>query len=251
MINFFRRIRQKLLKEHKLGQYLTYAIGEILLVVIGILIALSINNWNQKNIDRKAELYYLDQMKSDLVTDSLFLTEVATNLESRLPIIQEFLKVLYEEDDQEAFNLGVKEYIDNVLVAVFFVTNSTTFNEMESSGKLGIIRDKELRKHIISAYNQIDVTKNIFSLNREFMRPVDTKVISDLGMAKYQKYQNDLFAPYISKEELYNVQGLREELISNVANWNWTIVDMLPAIAAQISELRNIIRKIDNYLEQN
>ncbi|MGB5203859.1 MAG: DUF6090 family protein, partial [Eudoraea sp.] len=47
MIKFFRRIRQSLLTENKIGQYLKYAIGEILLVVIGILIALQINNWNE------------------------------------------------------------------------------------------------------------------------------------------------------------------------------------------------------------
>ena len=46
MIKFFRKIRQNLLSEGKTGKYLKYAIGEIILVVIGILIALSINNWN-------------------------------------------------------------------------------------------------------------------------------------------------------------------------------------------------------------
>ena len=48
MIKFFRKIRQRLLTENRLGKYLLYAIGEILLVVIGILIALSINNWNEE-----------------------------------------------------------------------------------------------------------------------------------------------------------------------------------------------------------
>ncbi len=47
MIKFFRKIRQNLLMENKTGQYLKYALGEIILVVIGILIALSINNWNE------------------------------------------------------------------------------------------------------------------------------------------------------------------------------------------------------------
>ncbi|MDT0554102.1 DUF6090 family protein [Urechidicola vernalis] len=58
MIKFFRQIRKSLLLENKTGKYFKYAIGEIVLVVIGILIALSINNWNQnqKNIAKKAVL---------------------------------------------------------------------------------------------------------------------------------------------------------------------------------------------------
>lgn len=55
MIKFFRKIRYDLLEKNKTGKYLKYAIGEILLVVIGILIALSINNWNEWRKDRVKE----------------------------------------------------------------------------------------------------------------------------------------------------------------------------------------------------
>ena len=66
MIKLFRRIRQRLVVENKFSKYLLYAIGEIILVVIGILIALQINNWNtaQKNIAR--ERFALSEIKSDL-----------------------------------------------------------------------------------------------------------------------------------------------------------------------------------------
>ncbi len=53
MIKFFRHIRKRLLTENKLSKYLLYAIGEIVLVVIGILIALQINNWNTSKIESK------------------------------------------------------------------------------------------------------------------------------------------------------------------------------------------------------
>ena len=59
MIKFFRRIRQKLLTEGKTGRYLQYAFGEILLVVLGILIALQINNWNEnRNSITQEKTYY-------------------------------------------------------------------------------------------------------------------------------------------------------------------------------------------------
>jgi hypothetical protein len=69
MIRFFRKIRQQLLTESKFRKYLLYAIGEIALVVIGILIALSINNWNQDQMIRKTELTLLDEMKNNLKAD--------------------------------------------------------------------------------------------------------------------------------------------------------------------------------------
>jgi len=53
MIKFFRKIRQNLLMENKTSKYFKYAIGEILLVVIGILIALQINNWNEKRLKQE------------------------------------------------------------------------------------------------------------------------------------------------------------------------------------------------------
>ncbi|MEH6779908.1 DUF6090 family protein, partial [Maribacter arcticus] len=59
MIKFFRRIRQQLLTENKFSKYLLYAIGEIILVVIGILIALSINNWNENRKQKLNDIKFL------------------------------------------------------------------------------------------------------------------------------------------------------------------------------------------------
>ena len=67
MIKFFRRIRQQLLTENKFSKYLLYAIGEIILVVIGILIALQINNWNENRKIQKLEAQIYTELKSDLL----------------------------------------------------------------------------------------------------------------------------------------------------------------------------------------
>jgi sensor domain CHASE-containing protein len=79
MIKFFRHIRQRLIQEKNMGKYLKYAIGEILLVVIGILIAIQINNWNENRKKQALELELLKQVNSeiesleyDVSTDLLF-----------------------------------------------------------------------------------------------------------------------------------------------------------------------------------
>src|SRR6056297_1262098 len=71
MIKFFRKIRQNLLMENKTGKYFKYAIGEIVLVVIGILIALQIDNWNNDRNDRKLEKHYVLGLINDLKSDSI------------------------------------------------------------------------------------------------------------------------------------------------------------------------------------
>lgn len=65
MIKFFRHLRQRLLSEGKTGKYFKYAIGEIILVVIGILIALQINNWNQKGLNENLESLYYKRLLDD------------------------------------------------------------------------------------------------------------------------------------------------------------------------------------------
>ncbi|HKK62272.1 MAG TPA: DUF6090 family protein [Bacteroidales bacterium] len=71
MIKFFRKIRRNLLAENKFSRYFVYAFGEIVLVVIGILIALSINNWNDIKKQHRADIEFLNYLKDELILDTL------------------------------------------------------------------------------------------------------------------------------------------------------------------------------------
>lgn len=76
MIKFFQKIRLNQIMENKTGKYLKYAIGEIILVVVGILIALSINNWNENSKLQAQELKLLKQLKSDLTENKKEILEL-------------------------------------------------------------------------------------------------------------------------------------------------------------------------------
>ncbi|TYA54315.1 DUF6090 family protein [Formosa maritima] len=86
MIKFFRKIRYNLMEQNKTGKYLKYAIGEIILVVIGILIALQINNWNEERKSIRASRDYLSEIKKDLVTDTLNMNRVIRLVTKSLPV---------------------------------------------------------------------------------------------------------------------------------------------------------------------
>ena len=93
MIKFFRKIRQNLLKENNTSKYFKYAIGEILLVVIGILIALQINNWNENRKLLLQQDLLFEQLLSDTKADSIFFLDRLDGLhglDSTLNAIREF-----------------------------------------------------------------------------------------------------------------------------------------------------------------
>jgi hypothetical protein len=79
MIKFFRQIRQKLLSDKQFSKYILYAIGEIFLVVIGILIALQINTWNEDRKNLEKENYYLNSIKTSISLSQSELDRVITD----------------------------------------------------------------------------------------------------------------------------------------------------------------------------
>ena len=87
MIKFFRKIRQNLLSEGKTEKYVKYAFGEILLVVIGILIALQINNWNENRKANGLAEKYISEIKADLGNDTLTFNTALKRLNKTLSLI--------------------------------------------------------------------------------------------------------------------------------------------------------------------
>ena len=94
MIKFFRKIRQNLLSEGKTGKYLKYAIGEIILVVIGILIALQINTWNEERSDKNQERQLLSQMYKELEMDYSHLIEISDYSKEKLNATKLLINVI-------------------------------------------------------------------------------------------------------------------------------------------------------------
>ncbi|SDB31721.1 hypothetical protein SAMN03097699_0671 [Flavobacteriaceae bacterium MAR_2010_188] len=140
MIKFFRKIRKRLLTESKFSKYLLYAIGEILLVVIGILIALSINNWNEQRKDILQEQKILLQLKSDFNKN---LEQLDVKISMRSDILQASIKLLGYIDNPEFVEF------DSIIQQLSFLITDPTFDPIRDnlieSGNLHLIRHDSLR----------------------------------------------------------------------------------------------------------
>jgi hypothetical protein len=158
MIKFFRRIRQQLLTENKFSKYLIYAIGEILLVVIGILIALNINNNNEIKKQRAQELHYLKNIKSDLKMNITHLDEYITTRETAINSANTIIKHYEGEpiEDLDAFSF----HTINIYTWRKFFQINNTFQELTNSGNLALISNDSIKSILLNMETLYKVMKD-------------------------------------------------------------------------------------------
>ena len=154
MIHFFRRIRRGLLNRDRAGKYILYAIGEIILVVIGILIALSINNWNEnRKRDLRSQNYHLR-----MVEDLERLDQQSDNLiEQTSKILESITKTVDILERGAIASEAERETVDYAMVwfsrTNYKLPELPTYEEMKSNGELDLIYDVDLRNKLASFAN--------------------------------------------------------------------------------------------------
>ncbi len=173
MLAFFRKIRKGLLSENKITKYLLYAFGEIILVVIGILIALQINEWNNAKKAREKELAYLEEIKDNLLLDSKNIDSVLQFNKTKVPVVkammQMFNDTLTNNDRIQIFNSNSDAFVNYAV----FEPQKTAFSNMLSAETIDLIQDKELRQ-ALTAYYEFDYTGGVqFRIRQMNRRIVD------------------------------------------------------------------------------
>ncbi len=142
MIKFFRHIRKNLLMENKTGKYFKYAIGEIILVVIGILIALQINNWNSKQKDIAKEQQILLSLQEEFKQN---ITELQFDHQINLSSIKAVITLLNFDENTDFETRTIDSLLGQAYNFATFDARLGIINDISSSGKLELIRDSKLR----------------------------------------------------------------------------------------------------------
>jgi hypothetical protein len=149
MIKFFRNIRQNLLSKGKTGQYFKYAIGEIFLVVVGILIALQINNWNEKRKENSTIETYLKGIVVDLNKDTKRFDVIIKNLNEQ---IENNSKIFENKNYQtlpfDSIVLAITSYFNDYKIT------DQTYQKLKNSGLANQLGSKELNDDINNYYSE-------------------------------------------------------------------------------------------------
>jgi hypothetical protein len=203
MIKFFRTIRQSLLLEGKTAKYLAYAAGEIILVVIGILIALQVNNLNELKNTRTKEVVYLKNIKSDLQSSLKELNEFLKTRKAQ--IISANTVVAYYNgkpvDDWNSFN---KDIVSIYTWQPFYLSDNT-FQELISSGNLAMIANDSIKNGLLN----LDVLYKKLKYNENHFR-------YDAEVALYEPSYNMLDIDAMAKNYFYQLSGGKTGELGNL-----------------------------------
>lgn len=234
MIKFFRKIRHGLLAENKISKYLIYAIGEIALVVIGILIALQVNNWNEWRKDRIKEKQILEELSETLTKNcevlDMSLQSAADRNNSRDIIISVFA-------EKPPFTDSLKEPIFVSSFGYVITPFSYAGYEMLKNEGYDILNSAILRKEIV----------NIFEITFRYMEDYEKEKRSDVYVEDVARYLIKNFTRRntpIDYQSFLSSHIYLENIRAMKAHENWLIGERIKTL----EETQRVLRLIRDEL---
>jgi len=239
MIIFMRKIRQKLLADSKFSKYLAYVVGEIVLIVFGILIALSIDNWNNSRITRNTEIAILKEMKSNLGID---LNDIRLNIYLNKTSLRANEQVLASLQNTKKEIDSLNFFYSHLTLSTMLDINNSSYENLKSFG-FHIITNDSLRikitEHYTITYVFLSKMENvIYSIQSEKILPLVLKnIITDTTFVSAR--------PINRKELAKNHEFI--ESIKYSRQWFGFMVGLYEDAEQKILEL---VEQIDDEIEQ-
>ncbi len=232
-------------------KYLIYAFGEITLVVLGILIALSLNNWNQSRINSISEINYLERLQRELVADTASLSIQIQRMEQRIVLLESFATTLNDPDtdDVRLIEAG-KGYFDKGWMLPALSTNKTTYNDLLSTGQFKIIRDENLRESIINLYLIYEGYELAVNTNSEWGMVQDAQMTMNTDALALDWRTEKLFGKLDDPTLAQKILVDKDVFTRNVAVHYWIITSSLDAFSYLKGKAETVLKMIDTALVQ-
>ncbi|MEM1337144.1 MAG: hypothetical protein AAF634_11740 [Bacteroidota bacterium] len=217
MLSILRKLRLKLLSKRKFSKYLLYAVGEIILVVVGILIALQINTWNEGYTTKEKELKYLLLIKQEMLSNLQSINMEREILDDYFKGLEQILEA-YAHPDPNITNKELSGMLAPILSNDMDINfKSGTLNEIIANGNLKDITNDSIRNILASIDGNLERLRaqetrvndyiakgnsilekkgsikqlvSDFGVSAEYGIPKNTKEVSNLFLLKDQEFEN-------------------------------------------------------------
>lgn len=245
MLTFFRRIRRGLISQSKLSRYLIYAIGEIVLVVIGILIALQINNWNERAKIRETEKDILYNLRAELMSNQ-------DRLKASIDIHKSeyenglILLSLFNTDISHLPEPKLDSLVGNIEGGHTFEANQGYIKSLIASNKIDYIQNEDLKSYIssfesmvIDATQEVDDVKRL--LNERLWPAIDGKLSGLNRLRTFPGFQEFPRGTYKSDYDWFLGNREMEDLVSNIISWKVETIKDEEILSEAIEDMVSII----------
>ena len=206
-----------MIKENKVSKYMLYAVGEILLVVIGILIALSINNWNDKKSAKKIEQLSLNELKNNLKSD---ISDLENNIKKDSLVIISFEVIINNLTKTKVYHDSLAKHFGKLGDYSNFLNTSSAYESLKSTGLNKIINDS-LRFKVINYYDVF--SHRLMNIEHQFINTAHHKYLKPYLIEHFLYYgrnssafPND-YSGIIKDVKLFSI------IESTKANFKWKI----------------------------
>ena len=243
MIPFFRKIRKKMADDNKPMMYMRYAIGEIVLVVIGILIALQINNWNAEQKIEKEEISILNNL-----LESLYSAKVQSDIEvfKENQLKESLLVALGKNSNKSKF--GINTMSDSLFYDILWNSNPSvpvlnSYSDIKNTGKIGIIKNRSIRENFTNLELKLTgLTSTVKDrLTLQQMR-IDDIIVNDVNFVRLLKS----IEPSINIDD--ELQNNYNKILSNQKTRNLLALK-LSLTYSTINKRQELEVEIDNLIQ--
>ncbi len=229
MIHFFRKIRHTLIEKNNPKKHIAYAIGEILIIIIGILIAVGINNWNENRKLQIKKLKILNELRSDLFQNR---SDIESNINTLMQSTKSNEIIKNHVENQLPYNDSLNYHFSQLNAFVAFTINQTTYDNLKQIG-IDIISNDSLRLSISDLYGHRYVGYSLFE--ERYLLEHFTNNIKPILISEFSILGQNSFLP-INYHQLMNHPQLKQVI-------NYSITMYAQFIRIQ-SDLQNRIEML-------
>jgi hypothetical protein len=198
------------MEKNKTTKYFKYAIGEIILVVIGILIALQINNWSGDLKLNQQETSYLKRLLLENKKDILTFTAEIEQLEYNNQKITNLSKAFKDKNCSDSLLVqSANEYVIDGSLYPLFNPSTTTYEDLSSTGNISVIKSTQLRDDIVGHYEYYQSVESNFKIDNDWATPIDAPLWIHTDAIRFDTNFTSFLFPDASTEKL--AQELRKE----------------------------------------
>jgi hypothetical protein len=247
MIPIFRKIRKKMADDNKPVKYLRYAIGEISLVVIGILIALQINNWNQNRLEQNQETKLLKTLLKDLYIAETESSELINKDQISFDSFEFFLSG--KNARETLINHPKIDSIFNPLIWGSVNTDIPVINsytDLKNAGQTGLISNENIRIHFTALENRLNRLDKILQdrLSVQLIN-IDKFVITEINFIQLLKQDKDTYTVDYGVENDYSALFKNQFVLNAIG----VKLELTESVLRDRERLLNEIKVLINLIE--